>query len=386
MATEILIVWPDVEDAGLLQEALIRSGLGLKPSILDHYPDRTTLAERIRARDATAAVVVGLSEEDRALQLLQEIHSDCPGILRVAAHSAASPDALRAVMRVGAADFLVPPFDASDIRCCFAAVAKPAMQVTEGRLIAVLPCQGTDGASTVALQLAQSLSQSAGRPALLVDCDIQCSVTAFRLGANPKYTLADALTHVEALDEFLPKIATRWRDFDLIIAPDSPLGLMGEHMDRLPLALSTVQGNYTDVIADLPPGLFAAGVEALRGAEQIQLVCTPQLISLHLARRRVSELIDWEIDKDRIRVIVNRANSRSAVPPDEIERAIGLPIDHQLANDYDAVTRAAVAGGLVSEDSDLGKDLAALAKRVAGAEAETGKTAAPAWKRILSLE
>lgn len=383
MATEILIVWPQAKAAGQLHEAVLRSGLGMRPRILEYYPDRTRLAEIAASEEAVKAIVVGMSARERALQVLRAVHTDSPGILAIAAHTSESADLLRDVMRAGASDCLVPPFQAADIQRCFQPIAASAPAGPGGALIAISPCQGTDGASTVALHIAQNLSEASGRAALLVDCDVQCGVVAFRLGVHPKYTLADALAHAETLDEFLSKIAVRWRDFDLIAAPDSPLGLMGDHMERLPQTLGAMRRHYPAVIADMPPGLYAAGVEVLLQADQIHLVCTPEITSLHLARRRISELLDTGAEKERIRVTVNRTGSRKAVPAREIERAIGMTVHHTLANDYDAVTEAAVAGGLIAPDSRLGKDLRALATRIVGVEPKPDRRPASSWKRLL---
>lgn len=385
MATEILIVWPQSAEAGRLLDAVLRTGLGIRPRLVDFYPDRTRLAEIADAPGAIKAIVVGMSAQERALQVLRDIHTDCPGLLAVAAHTGESADLLRAVMRTGASDFLAPPYRIEDIRRCFEPIASSAAAGPEGTLIALSPCQGTDGASTVALHVAQRMSELSGRAALLVDCDVQCGVVAFRLGLHPKYTLADALAHVDTLDEFLGKIAVRWRDFDVVAAPDSPLGLMGDHLERLPQVLAAARRRYPLVVADMPPGLYAAGVEVLLQCTEVHLICTPEITSLHLARRRIAELLDSGAEKERLRITVNRSGSRNAVAAREIERAIGMPVHHTLANDYDAVTEAAVAGGLISSETRLGKDLRALTARIGGAGEVPVRRPAPGWKRILSF-
>ena len=85
-------------------------------------------------------------------------------------------------------------------------------------------------------------------------------------------------------------------------------------------------------------------------------------------------------------MIVNRSGARNAVPEPEIERAIGVGVYHTLANDYDAVTEAAVAGGLIAADSRLGKDLKALVLRITGVEPARAQQSSTGWKRILSFK
>ena len=384
MATPILIIWPASEQAGRLCEAVLRSGLGLRPKLIDQYPDRRTLAALLAEPDPPKAVVVGMALPETALQLLRTVKADAPGLMTAAADARESADLMRSVMRTGAADFLLPPFPRAEIERAFGPIAAKPDERPEGLLLAVMPCRGNDGASTVALHLAHALSKGPSRPALLVDCDIQCGVSAFRLGLKPSYSLADALAHADHLDEFLEKIAVRWRSFDLIAAPDSGLGLMGDQLGRLPQVLAQARRSYGAVIADMPPSLYAAGLEAMRGAQTLYLVCTPDLTSLHLARRRVNELLESGFEKNQLRVILNRFDSRRAVAPADIERVIGAPLFYQLANDFDGVHRAAVEGGLVMPESELGRDLEALAERVTGG-ADVADKHGSSWKKLLGL-
>ena len=385
MATEILIVWPEATEAGQLHDKLLRTRLGILPRIVDFYPDRPNLQAIAADPGDIKAIVVGMSSRERALQVLRDIRHDCPSILAVAAHTSESPALLRAVMRTGTTDFLVSPFHTADLIRCFESVGAQDNAGPIGNLIALTPCQGTDGASTIAVHLAQGLSQSDAGAALLVDCDVQCGVAAFRLGLSPKYTLADALSNVDRLDDFLAKIVVRWGKLDFIAAPDSPLGLMGDHMERLPQALAVARRRYPAVVADLPPGPYAAGLQVLLQADEVYLVCTPEITSLHLARRRISEFLGSGVGKDRLRVLLNRAGSRNAVSEREIERVIGLPVHNTLPNDYDAATAAAVAGSLIGSDSRLGRDIRALAEELSGEGIPNTQCPTSGWRRILSF-
>ena len=384
MATHVLIVWPQAAEADRLYEAILRCGLGLRPKLIQEYPDRRRLAELLSEPDRPRAVVAGMTREETALQLLDDLKA-APDVLAVAAHREESSELMRAVMRTGAADFLTPPFLRADLQRTFRTIAARADERPEGSLLVVMPCRGNDGGSTVAVHLAQGLSASSGPPALLVDCDAQCGVTAFRLGLHTNYSLADALAHAEDLEELLNKIVVRWRDFDVIVSPDSSLGLMGDHLERLPQVLAVARRSYGAVIADMPPGMYSAGLEAMRAAANVYLVCTPDLTSLHLARRRVSELLANGIERGQLRVILNRSDSRRAVNRTDIERVIGMALFFELANDYGAVHRAAVAGALVDSDTELGRDLSALAGRIAGPAPAASAQEASGWKRILRL-
>ncbi|MEZ5365886.1 MAG: hypothetical protein R2748_27025 [Bryobacterales bacterium] len=153
----------------------------------------------------------------------------------------------------------------------------------------------------------------------------------------------------------------------------------------MPRVLAIGRKLYPAVVADLPPGIYSAGLEVLRGADRVLVVCTPSLTSLHLARRRVNEMLDSGVYKDRLQVVLNRSGSRRSVAPDDIERVLGIRVEYTVANDYSAAQAAALAGGLVSADTQLGRDLAALATRLSGSGDTTETHPHRRWKRILGL-
>src|SRR5690606_16060081 len=121
--------------------------------------------------------------------------------------------------------------------------------------------------------------------ALFVDCDGHCGTTAFRLGLNPEYTLADALLRAENVGDLWNRIAIRWKGLHMLCAPETGLRLDHPPMDRLPEILTAASHDYPYVIADLPPVLAGPYEQVLLGSNVIYLVCTPGLTSLRLAQR-----------------------------------------------------------------------------------------------------
>jgi pilus assembly protein CpaE len=138
------------------------------------------------------------------------------------------------------------------------------------------------------------------------------------------------------------------------------------------------------VIADLPSSFSPMIAETARLAERLYLVCTPQLVSLHLARRRLDQMRALGVDATKVRLIVNRSNSKSAISKSKIEGALKMAIDFSVPNDFEAVNQAAVRGGLVASGSRLSESLEALTRHILGVDDDPEQKAA-AWKRFLSI-
>ena len=384
MGSEFLIVWPDAKLAADLQDALSRTSLGLVPRILTAYPPKEELAALLETEHQNAAAVaIGLTQLDRGVELLRELRSSRGDLLAVVADAVESRESLRAAMRAGATEFLVPPFEPGDLADRFQALAETKVETARGVLSCFMPCQATDGASTVALHVAQALSTKLNRPSLVVDCDIYCSTTAFRLGLERCYTLADAIERIEVVDELWDGLAVKWQGLEVLLPPE--IDLYPEQLAVLPRVIESATRHYAFVLADLPPALFPSSREILKRGDMTYLVCTSELTSLHLARRRINQLKASGLSQSRIRLIVNRATSKNAVSTSEIERIVGTPVAWAVDNDYDAVSQAIMKGGLIPRDTDLGDQLYRLARKVAGIEDEEKGKGSRSWSKILGI-
>ena len=125
---------------------------------------------------------------------------------------------------------------------------------------------------------------------------------------------------------------------------------------------------YPYVMVDLPAPMHSSCRDILMLADAIYLISTPEVVALHLARRRVSELTELSVSPKNIHVIFNRAGSRKTLNVEDVADVVGAPVFETLANDYPTVSDAALKGNLISNDTPLGRQFTALAGQIAGVE------------------
>jgi Flp pilus assembly CpaE family ATPase len=178
-------------------------------------------------------------------------------------------------------------------------------------------------------------------------------------------------------------LAYQRKGFEVLAAPASFKSMPLENLGRLPELFQSALRTYAHVIVDMPPGMFSVSNYVLDQADQVFLVTTPEVVALHLARRRVTELLDLGVTKDRIGLIVNRIDSKQPLREKEIEQAVGLPVARALSNDYTAVSEAAMKGLLIDTDSGLGRQIHSLACHIAGSEVR--QPASSSWKKLLGF-
>jgi len=338
--------------------------------------------------EPVAAFIVGFSESEPALQVVKRLQTLYEDVLIVGAGLDASPENILAAMRSGTSDFLVPPFDMRFLHDALAkrkaAWSKPADQ---GQLSCILPAKAGSGTSTMALHLASGVARTSRKKTLLVDYDFHCGMAAFRLRLQPDFTFVDALSRAGDIDDMWEKLAYRWKHFDVLAAPQQDEVISGEALrDAIPVFSSALRA-YAHVLVDLPPGAYSSCRDVLDLADAAYVVSTPEMVSLHLARRRVNELVSRGISERKLRLVISRADSARAVNAVDIAGVVGIPIYWSIPNNYAAVSEAALNGALVADGSRLGRAYAALAFNIAGVKSRTEtKPARRGWKSFFPLQ
>jgi Flp pilus assembly CpaE family ATPase len=208
---------------------------------------------------------------------------------------------------------------------------------------------------------------------------------AFRLGRKFDFSISDALERVADIDDLWQRMATEWNGFRLLPCPTEgqpPTEALGR---RLPDIVASATREFDPVIADLPSSMSPTIAEIVRRSDTLYLVCTPYLVSIHLAHRRLDQLRALGVDLGKVRLLVNRFDSQNAVSESTIEDAIGLAVDYSLPNDFEAVTQASMKGGLVAPTSPLAHGLEGLTRRILGIVPDQKEQASP-WKRLLRMD
>jgi pilus assembly protein CpaE len=345
---------------------------------------RQALRERLLADDSRCwgVIVDAAGGGKQPIEFIRELRAAAPKLLILAA--LASPDlrTTKAVTAAGAWDYLIQPFDAEQIEALVRLWDRAGGESPQpGRLLCVLPARGGDGASTVALHIADAAArehQGGGfsRKVLLVDLDFQSGDLAFRLQLAPGRTVADALEAPESSRLPFREWVCPWREVDLLAAPPANVPLRTEEVRRIPALFSSAKAAYPLVVADMPPAMYSSSREVLGLADEIYVVCTPEIASVHLARRRVEELLRIGVARDALKLVLNRAGSHAWIGAEEVGQVAGLPVSALLGNEYRAVSRAVLEGGVVARRSPLGRQFGELGREALGSRVRARVAAA----------
>ena len=314
-------------------------------------------------------------------EAVRGVRAALPDCMLVALDTTAQPETILAAMRVGANEFLYPPLG-NNLRKAVERQAeiRPVRRENNrppGKVFGFLSAKGGSGATTIACHLAAELGRVSAQRSehtLLVDLDLQSGIVGFLMKVKSSYSVLDALQNLHRLDVsyWNALVSAGWPGLEIIAAPSGYLPKDPVSGESLAKVVAFVRAHYAWTVVDLGSALNLATIAVLDEIDEIFLVTTLEVPSLHQAKQAVQTLINAGFGS-RLRVILNRTPQRPDVTAEELERILGAPIDTMLPNDYYALYDAFCKGKLLPPGSHLNRQMASFAMRLAGAPVEKGK-------------
>ena len=366
-----VIICPNQELREELHNALAETHRVAIVRAVDRYLEGVELVRFLRAA-APGVVFLSMEYRQPALELTARIEAQAAGTQSVAVHRAFDQDTLLETMRVGIREFLAPPFELNALQQALQRVEEilerrpPAIESTD-KVLAFLPSKAGVGCSTVALNTAIMLSQLPDTRTFLADFDLNCGMIDFMLQMDSPYAITSAVENAHELDENVwQKLVTSFGQLDIIPAGRRVPGFRIEAL-QIRYLLEFARRNYQAICVDLSGILEKFSIEILHEAQQIFLVCTPEVPSLHLAREKLRFFRTLDLDS-RVKILLNRAQRHGFIPVSEVEKVLERPVYMSFPNDYMGVHKALTAGKHVNPSSELGKGFRALAEAIRSAE------------------
>jgi len=328
-------------------------------------------------------------------------------------------DYLRRSMLAGAREFLVKPFSSDELTASIrqvygrekekqsrmvpvavaggGAAAADGTGPSEASVIAVFSPKGGVGRTTIAVNLAVAAA-TLGKKVALVDASFQFGDVGVLLNLNPRNkSIGDLATELqtgeaESLDTFM---ITHSSGVRVLLAPPSP-----EQAELIgPLAVKKVlqrlRLDHELVVVDCPSSFNEPTLAVLDEADVILTLLSLEITSVKNMRLflEVSEQLGYTDDK--IRLVLNRADSTLGIRVADVEHSIGRKVDHTIVSDGRSVVYALNRGVpffLSNREAQVSQDILRLAQAITGpapsavAAARTGdkaKAKAPVAKKSL---
>jgi pilus assembly protein CpaE len=318
----------------------------------------------------------------------ERLSSQVPSAAVVMMSVQGEADYLRRSMLAGAREFLVKPFSSDELtasirqvysrerekagRAVAAAPPRGEEPAELGTVVAVFSPKGGVGRTTIAVNLAVVATTELNKKVVLVDGSFQFGDVAVLLNLNPKdksmFELVsdiEAGGDIEAVDTYT---VTHSSGLHVILAPPSP-----EMADVITPAgvkrvVEALRQRYELVVIDCAAWFNDTTLGILDLADIVLTVLTLEITSIKNIRLflEVAEKLGYE---DKVRLVLNRADTTLGIRVADVEHSIGRKVDNTIVSDGRAVVYALNRGVpfvLSNREAQVSQDVLRLATGMTG--------------------
>lgn len=268
-----------------------------------------------------------------------------PEVGAILVTSELTTELLQTALRAGVKDVLSAPIDQMQLVDATGRVAEglsslvmatgstgdaEALEFLEGdpgRVITVFSTKGGSGKSVTATNLACALAKRSDKPVVLIDGHLQFGDVAVMLKLQPQHTVVDAVSQIDKLDAVMVRaLMTEHEETGLLVLP-APLEptfadqITGEQMKALVDFVRSFAGH---VIIDLPAIFNEVVLSLIEGSDDILLVAGLDIPNIKNVKIGLSTLALLNIPKEKLHLVLNRADSRVKLDVGEVEKTLQL--------------------------------------------------------------
>ncbi len=311
-------------------------------------------------------------------------------------------DYLRRSMLAGAREFLVKPFSSDELTTSIRQVHAREKQKRsrmvmvmpggpggpadggrkDGKIVTLFAPKGGVGRTTLAVNLAVALAGEQRQTVTLVDGSFQFGDVGVLLNLNPKNkSIIDVVTDPGAIDEELvdTTLIHHSTGIKVLLAPPSPEMAELVTVEQIRRMMNRLRATNDFTVIDLWPHFNDVTLALLDMSDVILTILTLEISNIKNIRLflEVAEQLGYS---ERLKLVLNRADSAFGIRVADVESSVGRKIDHQVVSDGRTVVYALNRGvpfvwsnsqAPVSED--ILKISRALVAEAASTEAEAEK-------------
>ena len=332
----------------------------------------------------TDVILIGANASGDGYKVSEKVNAEYPEAAVIIIEDEFKEETLHKAIFAGAKDVLVYPFvPAKLVDSIYRAhelvkkktflhsksLPKVKKQSHLGEVITVFSTKGGVGKTSIAINLAIAIQKQSGKRVALIDLDLDFGNAALALNVVPKYTISDLVDDIKNIDQDLIEsyLVTHESGIKILPANGKPQiteFINAEHVEAI---LRTMQKSFDYIIVDMPARFYEPVNPAFVIADKLFMVTTPEVATIKNVKSALITFNDLNYPKSKIRIILNRADSKGLIKAKDVESTLNENIYGIINYDYKtAVTslNEGIPAVLKNAKSGMGKEIMDLAKNV----------------------
>jgi len=395
LAVSLLTVCVDQNSAEALEQATERQNWKMTYESMGEYVSaqrRPALSIESKSADAVLAIIDFDHDPQAAQETASFLHQLFFGKIFIAALSFQHDnDLLLKAMRSGCNEALRKPIDAAHLAELLDRqnnnwLANTGRSHSAGKVLSFFGSKGGVGTTTLAVNLAHTLTRRQ-KNVLLIDNHAEFGHVCLYLGLDGnRYHFHELIRNVNRLDSELLRgfIAKHSSGLDVLSSPESHDPNRSIDPDALERTIDFLRGEYDYLILDCETSLTEVNLAVMDVSDEICLVATPEIGAVRDLSRYIDNLSRNEKATTKLHIVINRHSSNGAIGIEQIEKAIRVPVQTRVSNNFAECQKAINLGEPVSAEkkTEFTLQLAKWAETLAGTN---GNHAAKNGRKKFSL-
>ena len=209
---------------------------------------------------------------------------------------------------------------------------------SSSRMVCVLGPKGGSGKTLTAANLAVALAAD-GQRVLALDLDLQFGDLGLAMGLQPKQTIYDLARSSGSLDSDKVEgyLAQHVSGVGVLLAPTRPDHASAVSTDFLRELYPVVRGMSDFVIVDTPTGFQPEVISAIDASTDVCMISALDTLALKNTKLGLETLALMGYDQDRVKLVLNRADSNVGLGGDAAATVVGRHPDVLVPSHRDVV-------------------------------------------------
>jgi pilus assembly protein CpaE len=267
-----------------MSKAHLKVHMGGIPTAIDFYQSAPT---------PNLIILESRSEPKELLAGLRQLSEYCDPSTKVVVIGHYNDVGLyRELIRTGISEYVVAPISMADIVSVISSIFVDPEAEPIGRSIAFIGAKGGVGSSTIAHNVAWSMSNLFASEVVVADMDLAFGTANINFDQDPPQGIADAVFSPERIDEvYLDRLLAQCAErLSLLAAPSTLDRVYDFDIDAFTQIIDTAQRSAPLLVLDLPHAWTGWTKNTLMKADEIVITVTPELANLRNAKNLVDML------------------------------------------------------------------------------------------------
>jgi pilus assembly protein CpaE len=249
-----------------------------------------------------------------------------------------------AALESGANDFMTKPVSPNELETKLDEILSRQAETRRGRTVTVFSLRGGVGVTTVAVNLAGALRSQQVPNITLVDLSPNSGHVALQMRVQPRRSWSSLLELSDpTTEEIRSLLISHPSGINLLAAPISPVHGAGFTERQLNKIAETLVARAKFLIIDAPPVLDPTCIGALKTADLVLLVLTPEIATIQSTSATLRTLVQLGISGKKVHLLLNHTTDQAGLPKAAVERGLKRSVSFAIPHDP-AQTRALAQG------------------------------------------